>query len=112
MIGILIAWAVITVAILIAAYALPGVQVRSFGSAIIAAAILGLINASIKPILVFLTLPITVITLGIFLLILNALLFQLMAALAPGFRVKDFWSALFGACIVSVVSWVANLVGM
>jgi len=107
MIEILITWLIVTLAILLAAYIIPGVVVRDFTSALVAAAVLSLLNVLVKPVLVFLTLPITIITLGLFLLVLNALMFMLCAAIVPGFRVSSFWSALLGAFVVSVVSFVA-----
>lgn len=108
MIGILISWLIITVAILLAAYLISGITVRSFGAAIIAAAVLGIINAIIRPILVILTLPITILTLGLFLFVINALMFMLAGAIVPGFQVKSFWSALLGSLVVTVVTFIAN----
>jgi len=102
----LITWLIVTLAILLAAYLIPGVGVRNFTSALVAAAVLSLLNILVKPILVFLTFPITIITFGLFLLVLNALMFMLCAAIVPGFRVSSFWSALLGALVVSVVSLV------
>lgn len=107
MIGILISWLIVTAAILIAAYILPGLRVKSFGAAIIAAAVLAVLNAFVRPVLVVLTLPITLVTLGLFLFILNALVFWFVGAVVPGFEVKNFWYALLGSLIVSIVSYVA-----
>lgn len=108
MLAIIISWIILTLAILAVAYLLPGVRVDSFGTALFAAAVLGILNAFAKPILVVLTLPLTVITLGLFLIVINALLFWLAAAIVPKFDVRSFWSALGGAVIVSVISWVLN----
>jgi putative membrane protein len=110
MLGIIVGWIIITVAILIAAYILPGVTVRSTGTAIFAAAILGILNALVRPILVFLTLPITIITLGLFLFVINALMFMLAGALVSGFQVKSFWDALLGSLIVTVVSYISHAI--
>ena len=108
MLKLLISWLIVTGAILLAAYLIPGVRVRSIGSAAVAAAILGVVNLILKPIAVVLTFPITVITLGLFIFVVNALLFWLVAAVAPGVEVKNFWSALLGALIVSIVSYITN----
>jgi putative membrane protein len=105
---ILVAWLITTIAILLAAYLIPGIRIASAGTAIIGAAILGILNALLKPILVVLTFPLTIVTLGLFLLVINALMFWLAGALVSGFEVKSFWSALFGSLVVSVVSFVAH----
>lgn len=92
------------IAVFTAAYILPGVQVDSFGTALVVAVVLGALNAFVKPILVILTLPITILTLGLFLLILNALLILLVDNLVTGFAVNGlFWALIFGL-VVSVVS--------
>lgn len=108
MIRILINWAILTVAILLAAYLIPGIRVRSVGAAAIAAVILGAINLLLKPIVMFLSLPFIAITFGLFIFVINALLFWLAAAIVPGFRVQSFWPALLGALIVSVVTYVTG----
>jgi putative membrane protein len=104
---ILIHWLVTTIAILVAAYIIPGIRVDSLGAALIGAAILGILNAVLKPILVILTLPITLLTLGLFLFVVNALVFLLAGNLLSGFHVDSFWSALLGSLVVSVVSYIA-----
>jgi putative membrane protein len=106
--SMLIAWIVITIAVVLASYLLPGVEVKDLKSAVVAAAVLGILNALLKPILVFLTIPITFLTLGLFLIVINAAMFYLAAALVEGFRVRSFGWALGGALVVSVVSIVAN----
>ncbi|MEJ2717938.1 MAG: phage holin family protein [Deltaproteobacteria bacterium] len=110
MIRIIVGWIVITIAILIAAYLIPGVRVRSAGTAIFAAAILGIINAILRPVLVFVTFPITIITFGLFLFVINALMFMLAGAIVPGFEVRSFWDALLGSLIVTVVSWISHAI--
>jgi putative membrane protein len=110
MTGILIRWLITTLAILAVPYLISGVRVESFGSAMLTAAILGILNALVRPILIILTLPLTVITLGLFILIINALLFELAGALVPGMYVASFWSAFFASIIVSIVSWILNSV--
>jgi putative membrane protein len=101
---LLLVWILNAVALLIVAYVLPGITVASFGSALIAALVLGLLNTLVKPVLVLLTLPITVITLGLFLLVLNALVFWFAGSILKGFQVAGFWWALAGAVIYSLVS--------
>jgi putative membrane protein len=105
---ILIAWLVTTIAILLAAYIIPGIRIASAGAAVIAAAILAILNGLLKPVLVVLTFPLTIITLGLFLLVINALMFLLAGSLVRGFEVKSFWSALLGSLVVSVVSFIAH----
>lgn len=87
---------------------IPGIVVDSFSVALIAAVILGLVNVLIKPILVFFTLPITLLSLGTFIFIINALLFWLVSVLVPGFGVDGFVSAFLGALLVSVVQWLLD----
>ncbi len=97
-------WILNAVALLVVAYILPGITVASFGSALIAALVLGLLNTLVKPLLVLLTLPITIVTLGLFLLVLNALVFWFAGSVLKGFQVNGFWWALLGALIYSIVS--------
>ncbi len=104
---ILINWLVTTIAILVAAYIIPGIRIDSLGAALVGAAILGILNAVLRPILVILTFPITLITLGLFLFVLNALIFLLAGSLLDGFNVRSFWSALLGSLVVSIVSFLA-----
>jgi len=92
------------VALLVVAYLLPGITVASFGSALIAALVLGLLNSLVKPVLVLLTLPITVVTLGLFLIVLNALLFWFAGSILKGFQVNGFWWAVIGALLYSLIS--------
>jgi putative membrane protein len=105
---ILVNWLITTAAILISAYLLPGVALRSLGAAVVTALVLGLINAIIRPILVVLTFPITIVTLGLFIFVLNALLVLLTSAIVPGFEVRGFWWALLFSLIFSVVSFVLH----
>jgi putative membrane protein len=92
------------VTLLIVAYVLPGIVVSSFWSAMLAAAVLGLINMLVKPVLILLTLPITIVTLGLFLLVINALMFWLAGSILKGFQVNGFWWAVGGALFYSVIS--------
>lgn len=95
-------------AIVIAAWLLPGIQITSPLSALLAGVILGFVNALVRPVLFFLTLPLTLLTLGLFIFVLNAICFSLTAWLVPGFSVDGFFSAAFGALLVTVVSWILN----
>lgn len=87
---------------------LPGVSLSGYTAAFIAALVLGLMNAFIRPILIFLTFPITVISLGLFLFVVNAITYWLTAAIVPGFEIDSFLSALIGAAITSFVNWGLN----
>lgn len=104
---ILFHWVISTIAILIAAYLVPNTSITLAG-ALIAAVVLGALNLFIRPILVVLTLPITILTLGLFSLVINALLVMLTSYFVPGFVIIGFWSALFFALVLSVVNWVFN----
>lgn len=101
---LLLIWLLNAVALLAVAYLLPGITVASFGSALIAALVLGLLNVIVKPILVFLTFPITIVTLGLFLLVINALVFWLAGSILRGFVVQGFWWALGGALLYSIIT--------
>ncbi|MGE4451407.1 phage holin family protein [Castellaniella sp.] len=101
---LLLVWILNAVALLVVAYVLPGITVASFGSALIAALVLGLLNAVVKPLLILLTLPLTIVTLGLFLLVLNALVFWFAGSILKGFQVDGFWWAVIGAIVYSIVS--------
>jgi putative membrane protein len=98
-------WAVVAIGLAAAAYLVPGVTVASGGALAIGALVLGFVNAVIKPILTLLTLPITLLTLGLFYLVVNAAAFALAAAVVPGFSVAGLGAAVLGALVVSIVSW-------
>ena len=85
-------------------WVVPGISVSSFATALIASVVIALVNIVIKPVLVFLTLPINILTLGVFILVINALLFMFVAYLIPGIEVDGFWSAFLGALILSILS--------
>lgn len=106
--GFLLRVAINTLAIALAGWVVPGVRVDSLLVAVAAGLVLGLVNAVVRPVLLVLTLPITLLTLGLFLLVLNGLCFWLAAGLVPGFHVAGFWAAVLGALLVSVVSWVVT----
>lgn len=109
MIGFLIHTVVLAVAIGVTANVVPGVTVTSWSALAIAALALGLVNAIVRPILVILTLPITVITLGLFYLVVNGIAFALAAALVPGFQIASVTAAVLGALLTSLVSWFIGL---
>lgn len=106
--GILIRWIILTVSIIIASYLLEGIHISGFFSAFFAAAALGILNALFRPILLILTLPINVLTLGLFTFIINALMLKMASGIIPGFEVHGFWTAVIGSLIISVISWLLN----
>lgn len=108
MLRLLLVWIINTVALLAVAYLLPSVRVESFVTALIAAAVLGLANTVVRPILVLLTLPVTVLTLGLFLFVINGLLFLGVAHLVQGFQVLGFWHAVGASIVYSVIAWLLS----
>ena len=103
--GFLIRLLANALAILAAAYIVPGIEVSGGLSLLAASLVLGLINAFVRPILLFLTLPFTLVTLGLFIFLLNAFCLWLTSLMVKGFEVHGFWASVFGALIISVVSW-------
>lgn len=103
--GLLIRWLILTLSILAAAYLLPGLDVSGFLSAFFAAAALGILNAFFRPILLLLTLPLNILTLGLFTFVINALMLMMASGVITGFHVRGFWSAVFGSLVISVISW-------
>jgi putative membrane protein len=99
-------WLLSAAALLLVAYLYQGVEVRSFTAALIAAFVIGLLNAVVRPVLVLLTLPVTVLTLGLFLFVINALMFWAAASLLDGFQVRGFVAALIGSLIYSVIGMI------
>lgn len=108
MLVIITRWLVITVAILLASQFVPGIHVDKLSTAVIAACVLGLINVFIRPIVVLLTLPLSILTLGVFYFFINAFMLKLAAYFVSGFEVSGFFAAFFGSLIISIVSWLAN----
>ncbi len=100
-----------TFAVVIASYLIGGVEVESFTTAIVVAFVLGVLNALLKPLLVILTIPVTIMSFGLFLLVINAFIIQLAAYLVPGFMVANFWWALWFGIILTIVSWILELPG-
>ena len=105
---LIVVWLVNTLALVAVAYLMPSVSVASLGSALVAALVLGLVNAVVRPVLVLLTLPVTILTLGLFILVLNGLLFWMVASWLEGFDVGGFWSGVLGAILFSIVSWLLS----
>lgn len=106
MFDILISWLITALAIFVTAQLLSGITVKGFGSSMVVAVVLGLVNAVIRPILIFFTLPINFLTLGLFSFVINALMVMLVGQLVPGFEVKSFWWALLFSIVLSLVQGV------
>ena len=106
---ILVRWALLAAALLLVAQVYPGVAVQGFGSALIGALVLGLLNALVRPILVLLTLPVTLITLGLFLFVINAFMFYAAASLLGGLSVSGFGAALIGSLLYSLCGMVIDI---
>jgi putative membrane protein len=106
---LLIRWLCLTGAILFAAYVVEGISATGFFSAFFAAAALGVLNLFFRPILLILTLPINILSLGLFTFVINALMLKMASGLIPGFTVIGFWSAIFGAILISLASWFLNM---
>lgn len=98
-------WLINTLSLVTVAYLLPSISVASLGAALLAALVLGLVNTVVRPILILLTLPATLLTLGLFIFILNGLLFWMVGSLVEGFVVIGFWPGFFGAIAYSIISW-------
>jgi putative membrane protein len=109
---LLLLWLINAGTLLLIPYIMPSVSVDSFYTALVTALILGLVNAVIRPILVLLTLPITLVTLGLFILVINALMFWFVASFVEGFRVAGFWSAFWGAIVYGVLSTIFTAILM
>jgi putative membrane protein len=102
---LILLWVLNAVALFCVAYMMPSIHVASFGSAMLAALLLGLVNAVVRPLLLLLTLPATLLTLGLFIFVINGLMFWLAGSLIEGFAVGGFWPAVVGSLLYSVVSW-------
>ena len=102
---LLIIWLINALALMAVAYLLPGITVASIGTALVAALVLGLVNAVIRPVLILLTLPATLLTLGLFIFVINGLLFWMVGSFVEGFTVSGFWPGVIGAIAYSIVSW-------
>jgi putative membrane protein len=103
-------WLISAVSLVIVAYLIPGIQLQGVGPALIAPIVIGLVNATVGFILKIVTFPITILSLGLFLLVINALMLMFAAYIVPGFAVAGFWSAFFGAIVLSIVSMILRSV--
>lgn len=106
--GVIVRALIIMLGLALASAIVPGVDILGTGSLILAALLLAIVNASVRPVAFVLTLPLTIVTLGLFILVLNAAMFGLVAALIENFHVAGFWSAIFGSIIVSITSIIAS----
>ncbi len=104
MVGFLLHLLLTAGAILIVANIVSGVQVSGFGAALIGALVLGFVNAIVKPVMIILTLPLTILTFGLFLFVLNALMLWLVSAVVPGFQIRGFWAALIGSLLLTLLN--------
>ncbi|MCX5821073.1 MAG: phage holin family protein [Deltaproteobacteria bacterium] len=106
--GVLLRWLVLTAAVLTASWLLDGIRVSGIFPAFLAAALLGILNAILRPLLILLTLPLNILTLGLFTFAINALMLMIVSAIIPGFYVRGFWTAVAGALIIGGASWLLN----
>ena len=111
MIDIILKWIIYAVLIIFTAWLIPGISVANFASALLVCLVLGIINAYIKPIVQFITLPVNFLTIGLFSFVINALLLMLAGKITPGFEVNGFMSALFGSIILALASGLINKIG-
>ena len=109
MFGFFLRWSMNLLALVTAAVLIKGIRIQSIEMGILAAGILGIVNAVIRPVVLTLTLPINLLTLGLFTLVINALMLQLVSAVVPGLVIEGFWAAFWGAFVISLVSWLLNL---
>ncbi len=103
--GLFLRWLILTVAIIVTSYLLDGIHISGFFSAFFAAAILGILNAFFRPLLLLLTLPLNVLTLGLFTFVVNAVMLMMVSGVISGFEVHGFWYAVFGSLLISLISW-------
>lgn len=108
MVGFFIRTAIAAVALWVAVSIVPGLAAKDTGTLVLAAIVLGIVNATVRPVAVFLSIPVTILTFGLFLLVVNAGMLSLVAWLVPAFTVSGFWAALFGSLVVSIVSATIN----
>ncbi|MBI3811949.1 MAG: phage holin family protein [Nitrospirae bacterium] len=106
--GLLIRWVINALALILISQMIKGIAVDNIPAAFVAAAVLGVINAVLRPILILLTLPITILTLGLFALVINGFMLYIAGTIVKGFHVSGFWPSVFGALFLSLISWIAN----
>lgn len=109
--NLLINWIVMTIAIIFSTYILPGITLSGFWTALLVALVLGLLNAFIKPLILILTLPINILTLGLFTLVINAAIILMVSAIVPGFNVNGFWYALLFSIVLSIILYLIHSIG-
>jgi len=107
--ALIIKWSVMTASVMIAAYVIPGVAIRSFFSALWVALFLGIVNTLLRPFLILITLPINILTLGLFTFVINGVIILLASAVVRGFQVRGFWIAVLFSIVVSIVNYLMNL---
>ncbi|NTW51356.1 MAG: phage holin family protein [Chlorobiaceae bacterium] len=110
MLRLLLYWIINATAVYVTAHVLPGISIKSFTAALVVALVLGLINTLLRPVLIFFSIPFLIVTLGLFMLVINALLLQLSAMLVDGFAVESFWWAMLGSLCISFVGWLLSAV--
>ena len=108
MTAFLIRWLVTTVAVFAAEKIIPGIHCNSAGALLGASLLLGIVNAFVRPILLLLSIPFIIVTMGLFILVVNALMLMLVAQIVPSFSVDGFWNAFFGSIVISLVSWILS----
>lgn len=108
MIAFVLRWLVTAIAVLVAAHLRIGISYQDWGALLGASLLLGIINAFVRPVLLLLSLPFIIVTMGLFIFVINALLLMLVSRIVPGFQVPGFWSAFFGAIVISLVSWILS----
>ena len=108
MTAFLIRWLVTTIAVFAAEKILPGIHCNSAGALLGASLLLGIVNAFVRPILLLLSIPFIIVTMGLFILVVNALMLMLVAQIVPSFSVDGFWNAFFGSIVISLVSWILS----
>jgi len=108
MIRITIKWLALTASIIVTAYFIDGIRVDGLSSAFLAAAVLGILNVFLRPIALILTLPVNILSLGLFTFIINAFMLIITSRLIPGFNVNGFWTAILGSLLISIISWAIN----
>jgi putative membrane protein len=106
----IVSWFLSALALWLVAYIIPGIEVRDFGSALIATIVIGIVNAIIGPILKFFGLPLIILTLGLFLLVINAFLLKLASVFTPGFRVHGFLAAVLGSIVLTILTYILRRV--
>ena len=106
----LLNWITSAIGVMLVAYIVPGIEVKDFITALLVALVLGLVNAIIRPLLIIFTLPITILSLGLWLLVVNALMLLLVDRWVSGFTVNGFWTALLGSVVLTLIGWAANTI--